>query len=293
MEAFYWVVRLGSVQEAARQLNVAQPTISLRIRDLETAIGTKVFQRVGRTLRANHTGEALLVHTRGILNEVSRIRERLGSDGEISGVLRVGAAETFALVCLPSLLKILRELHPLLRIELSVSASFELEEEIRNHRLDLAFLVDPLNSPGLRLIPLGVQKSTWAASPDWGLGPVIRPADIRHLPILTNAFPSAINGRIIDWFRTDGVEPTNIDVCTSVMVIVHLVAAGVAIGVLPEKLIEAQHAEGRICHLESRPAMGEAKVFAVYRRDDTSPAVDAVMRATYQVLSEINLLRPL
>ncbi len=62
LEAFYWVVRLGSVQEAARQLNVAQPTISLRIRDLETAIGTKIFQRVGRGLRANHAGETLLVH---------------------------------------------------------------------------------------------------------------------------------------------------------------------------------------------------------------------------------------
>jgi len=293
LEAFYWVVRLGSVQEAARQLNVAQPTVSLRIRDLETSIGAKVFQRVGRTLRANHTGEALLVHARGILDEVSRIRERLGSGGEISGVLRIGVSETFALVCLPSLLKIVRTLHPLLRIELSVATSFELEEEIRNHRMDLAFLVDPRDNPGLRLVPLGIQETTWAASPEWGLGPVIRPADIRRLPILTNAFPSAMYRRVTEWFRTDGIEPANLDICTSVMVIVHLVAAGVAIGFLPEKMIEAQCAEGRIRRLESRPAMGEATVFAAYRRDDTSPAIDAVMRATHRVLSQVSFLRPL
>lgn len=291
LEAFYWVVRLGSVQEAARQLNVAQPTISLRIRDLEAAVGAKVFQRVGRNLRANHSGEALLVHTRSILEGVSRIRERLGSGEEISGMLRIGVSETFALVCLPRLLKILRTAHPLLRIELSVSTSFELEEEIRDHRLDLAFLVDPVDHPGLRLVPLGIQETTWAAAPSWGLGPVIRPADLRQLPILTNAFPSPMYRRISEWFRTAGIEPTNVDVCTSVMVIVHLVTAGVAVSFLPRKMIEEQHAEGLIHCFESRPVMGDAKVFAAYRRDDTSPAIEAAMQATREVLTQINFLR--
>ena len=290
LEAFYWVVRLGSVREAARQLNVAQPTISLRIRDLETAVGSKVFQRAGRTLQANQAGEALLVHARGVLDEVSRIRERLGAGKEISGILRVGVSETFALVCLPALLKILRTEHPLLRIELSVSTSFELEEEIRDHRLELAFLVDPVDHPGLRLVPLGIQETTWAAAPAWGLGPVIRPADLRHLPILTNAFPSPMYRRITEWFRTAGIEPTNVDICTSVTVIVTLVTAGVALGFLPRKMIEAQHAEGLIRCLDSRPEMGDAKVFAAYRRDDTSPTIEAVMRATRTVLAQIDFL---
>jgi DNA-binding transcriptional LysR family regulator len=293
LEAFYWVVRLGSVQAAARQLNVAQPTISLRIRDLETAIGTKIFQRVGRGLRANHAGETLLVHARDILDEVARIHEQLGAGKEISGVVRIGVSETFALVCLPALLKILRTKHPFLRIELYVSTSFELEEEIQDHRLDLAFLVDPVDKPGLRLVPLGIQETTWAASPAWGLGPVVRPADLRQLPIVTNAFPSAMYRRIIEWFRTTGIEPANLDICTSVTVIVHLVTAGVAVGFLPEKMIEAQRAEGLICCLESKPAMGEAKVFAAYRSDDTSPAIEAVMQATRQVLAQVNFLRSL
>ena len=39
IEAFYWIARLGTFREAARQLNVSQPTISLRIRDLERVLG--------------------------------------------------------------------------------------------------------------------------------------------------------------------------------------------------------------------------------------------------------------
>jgi DNA-binding transcriptional LysR family regulator len=293
LEAFFWVARLGSVQEAARHLNLAQPTVSLRLRDLEAGVATQLLERSGRRLRLTHSGEALLVHARAILDEVSRIHDRLASNEEVSGVARVGVPETFALVCLPSLLQILRTSHPALRIELVVATSFELEREMRDHRLDLAFLVDPSEDPGLRLVPLGVQETMWAASPAWQLGPTIRPSDLRSLPILTNPFPSAMYRQITDWFRTAGVEPMRLDICTSVTVIVHLVAAGVVVGFLPRKMIETQLAEGRIEALASRPATGEARVYAAYRRDDTSPAVEAILRATASVLSQVNFLKPL
>jgi DNA-binding transcriptional LysR family regulator len=293
LEAFAWVARLGSVQEAARQLNLAQPTVSLRLRDLEVGLGTRLFTRAGRRLQLTHAGDALLVHSRTILDEIGRIRERLALDEEVVGTVRIGVPETFALVCLPSLLRAMRSTHPGLRIELVVATSFELEREVRGHHLDLAFLVDPSGDPGLRLVPLGVQETTWAASPAWGLGPTIRPTDLRHLPILTNPYPSAMYRQITDWFRGAGVEPVNLDICTSVTVIVQLVAAGVVVGFLPTKMIEAAIAEGRIATPASRPATGEARLYATFKRDDTSPAIEAVMLATREILAEVNFLRPL
>jgi Bacterial regulatory helix-turn-helix protein, lysR family len=52
LKAFYWIAKLGTVRDAARHLNLAQPTVSLRIRDLETALGTMLFERLGRALRS-------------------------------------------------------------------------------------------------------------------------------------------------------------------------------------------------------------------------------------------------
>ena len=46
LEAFLWVARLGSFRAAGERLNVTQPTISLRIRDLETALGTRLLERL-------------------------------------------------------------------------------------------------------------------------------------------------------------------------------------------------------------------------------------------------------
>jgi hypothetical protein len=39
LEAFFWTARLDPVQQAAQQLNLAQPTVSLRLRDLQQQLG--------------------------------------------------------------------------------------------------------------------------------------------------------------------------------------------------------------------------------------------------------------
>lgn len=51
LEALFWVVRLGGVSRAARHLNLTQPTVSLRLRDLGHAIGRPVVVRDGRAMR--------------------------------------------------------------------------------------------------------------------------------------------------------------------------------------------------------------------------------------------------
>src|SRR5438034_8799015 len=101
LEAFYWVAQLGSVHQAAQRLNIAQPTVSLRLRDLEAAFGAALFARAGRHLRPTDDGKALVARAAAILDEMARIREQRGH-GEISGHVRVGVAEGFAMVCLPA-----------------------------------------------------------------------------------------------------------------------------------------------------------------------------------------------
>ncbi|MDX6750411.1 LysR family transcriptional regulator [Geminicoccaceae bacterium 1502E] len=292
LEAFFWIARLGSVQQAARQLNLAQPTVSLRLRDLEAAIGTKLFERVGRGLQLGHDGVALLEHASAILAEVGRIQDRIGRDGEVRGVVRVGFAETFALVCLPTLLQLLGRDHAALRLETVVSTSSMLEQEVRERRLDLAFAINPSGDPRLRLLPLGVQENSWVAAPKWRLGSAIRPADIRHLPIISNPHPAPMFRQINAWFRSAGLEPLRLSYCNSVTVIAHLVAAGVAVGFLPRKMIDADAAAGRVDLLASRPPVEKSTVHAVYRVDDGIAAVGAVIKAARQVLGTIEFLEP-
>ncbi|MEM5709725.1 LysR family transcriptional regulator, partial [Elizabethkingia meningoseptica] len=89
MEALLAIARLGSFQAAAEHMNVTQPTISLRIRELESALGVRLFEREGR--RAVLTAEGVLARRYaeqavGVLDE---LETRLRTGDPLQGRLRV------------------------------------------------------------------------------------------------------------------------------------------------------------------------------------------------------------
>src|SRR5713226_4527053 len=70
--AFERIVREGSFSAAARQLDIAQPTISARIQTLETEVGGPLFVRGGRHLTLTERGESFLTYAKRaleVLNE--------------------------------------------------------------------------------------------------------------------------------------------------------------------------------------------------------------------------------
>ncbi|MFC7396500.1 LysR family transcriptional regulator [Chelatococcus sp. GCM10030263] len=292
LEAFVWTARLGSVQAAARQLFLAQPTVSLRLKSLQDELGVRVFKRAGTVLRLTVDGELLFVHALTIIDELGRLRERVGSAGEIHGTVRVGLPETFAVACLPLILKDLAARYPLLRLELSVATSSHLEDELREHRLDLAFLVHPTGGAAIRLVRLGRQEAAWIAAPSLGLRPTIRPADLQDCQLLSNPPPSAMHRQVIDWFSAADVSPRRLDYCTGQMVIAHLVQEGVAAAFLPVKLMETALAAGQVVKLRSVPQFAHAWVCAAHRVGSATAEIEAVIAAVERVLEQIPFLLP-
>ena len=293
LESFFWIARLGSTQAAARQLRLAQPTISLRLRDLELALGVKLFARLGRGLRLTDEGSTLLERAAAILGEMSKIAELGGATDPLRGVVRVGVTETFALVCLPRLMQALQREHPLLRMEIVVATSAHLEDQLLGRELDLAFIVNPTSDPRLRRLPLGVQETTWLAAPSFGLSPPVRPQDMHHLPIISNPHPSPMHSQIVEWFRSTEIEPPRLSFCNSLSVIAHLVEQGVFVGFLPRKLVETQIENGAIQELASNPAPVSARIYAGYRLAEGSPAIRAILVASRRVVDQIDFLKPI
>lgn len=293
LSAFFWVSRLGSVHAAAAQLNLAQPTVSLRLRDLERAVGHRLFERAGRGLRMTPEGRLLLGHAAAVLGEVARIQELGAAGGEARGVVRIGMQETFALACLPRLLAAMSERHPGLQPELVVSTSEELERAVSERRLDLAFVSNPAGDPRLDLVPLGIQDATWAAPPGWGLPDPVRPSDLRAVPMLSTPHPSPMHRQVLGWFHSAGLEPLRLGLCNSVTVIAHLVASGAAAAFLPSKMIEAEVARGGMKTLAARPAVEQSRVAAVFPAVERGAATGAVLRCAIDVLAAVDFLRPL
>lgn len=290
IEAFFWTAQLGSLSKAAGRLHIAQPTISLRLKDLERALDVTLFRRSGRGLTLTPEGSFLVPRAAALLQEADRIMLQTDPDA-ISGSIRVGFAEGFATTCVPRLLEIVRRDYPLLKPEYIVSISYELERELGDHQLDLAVLVNPTGRHGIRLVPLGVQDTAWVASTRWGLNADIRPSDLYRLPIVSNPPRSAMYRQIKDWFATAGLEPERLDLCSSVAVIGHLVSSGVALGVLPAKMMDNDVRAGRVHILRSTPDLDHGRVYAGYAEGGLTGPLNAMLKSIQVTLTDMNYLR--
>lgn len=289
MEAFYWTVHLGSAQRAASHLNLAQPTLSLRLRDLQAALGVEVLERSGRGLRPTPEGRALLARVEIIMAEMRAIGAR-DPAREIAGPIRIGLAEGFAVTCLPPLLAALQEAHPALLPDWTVTTSTALEISLLRDGLDLAVLLNPLGDERLRMIPLGAQPTSWVVPAAWNLTGPVTPRDLWNLPVLSNPPPSAMHRQVSGWFATAGIAPTRLITCNSVAIIAELVAAGMGAGLLPVRMAD-RFLGGGMALLPTMPEVENGRLYAAHHMGADDAKVTAVIRTTERVLQSIGYHR--
>lgn len=290
LETFFWVVRLGSVKEAARHLNLAQPTISLRLQELEAQFRTPLFERVSRRLSLTPTGDALLPRAVALIHELAGIRALIGGATLAAGVVHVGLSETFAQICLPDCMKLLTREYPALQLDITVGTSAALESQVIDRELDLAFVVNPAGDAKLAVIQLGIQDAVWAASPALGLPAGVTPSLLSRVPIVTNPHPSPMYQQIIGWFREDGTEPEQILRCNSVTLAVELVRAGLGVSLLPTRLVAPLLRDGSLVELKPLKQPTPSRLFCIYRFAEHSPLIEAVLNASRQAITDLGFV---
>jgi DNA-binding transcriptional LysR family regulator len=116
------VLREGSLSGAARVLGVAQPTVGRHIAALEAALGLVLFTRSQTGLLATEAALALQPHAQAMESTAAALERAAASIGDgVRGVVRVTASDVIGIEVLPPVLAALRERHPDLEIELSLS----------------------------------------------------------------------------------------------------------------------------------------------------------------------------
>lgn len=290
IEAFYWTATLGSVDKAARKLNLSQPSISLRLKAMEDHVGAVLFERIGRGIRLSLSGHSLLGEAQDVLESVARISGRFG-DADVRGTIRVGFAEGFAVICLAPILKAVHAFYPDLHPEVVVSTTASIEPDLHAHKLDLGFLVEPVDHDGYTLVPLGAQETAWIAATSWDLPPVVTPPDIVGHPIISNPIGSINYRQVVGWFGSAGLVPARVDICNSVAMLAHLVTNGVAIGVYPNKMADNDVHQGTVRILNTSPPVADTPIFAKYRTNEDSSNMRAFLNTARQVLSGMDYLK--
>ncbi len=138
---FLAAVEHGSFRKASAALGVQESAISRRIRDLEDNIGASLFHRHSAGVRLTIAGEKFLPRAKEIVRQIGESGADVGAVGRgEDGRIRIGILGSLSSGFLCELLCSFRVSHPGVATELVDGAPADLVAEIRQLRLDVAFL---------------------------------------------------------------------------------------------------------------------------------------------------------
>ena len=276
LEAFYWITQLGSFGAAAAKLNRTPPTVSLRVRNLEEALGLALFERAGRQMRLTRGGTKLLPDVRRMMDLAGRLSAKQISKDPLGDRLRLGAPESVAFSCMPDLLGALNKQNAELNVALTIDRTAALRQKLAQRELDMAFIVEPMMElivePYLRIVPIGTVTHAWVASPQLGLaGRWIEPRHLMPYQIFTQPEPSNLMTLVMNWFGSAGLEPQHLGTCNSLSVILRLTAAGAGVSLLPPAILATELQAGTVQLLKTRRNLVRQHLFIGYQADLIGP----------------------
>jgi DNA-binding transcriptional LysR family regulator len=139
LTAFCAVVERRSFSQAADQLGVTQPAVSLQIRSLEQRLGQQLLDRSGRRVEPTEAGLRLYRGAQRLLALEQQILHELGeeAEGELSGRLEIGASTGPGGSVLPVVLGEFQRLHPQVHVALTVSDTQRVVEQVARRELEL------------------------------------------------------------------------------------------------------------------------------------------------------------
>ena len=142
LAAFCAVVERKSFSQAAERLGVTQPAVSLQIRSLEQRLGRQLLDRSGRRVEPTEAGLRLYASAQRLLALEEHLLEELEADdeGALTGILELGASTGPGGTVVPLLLCEFQELHPEVRVRLTVSDTQTVIDRVAERSLELGIV---------------------------------------------------------------------------------------------------------------------------------------------------------
>ena len=235
---FQQVAASGSITRAAQQLGRAQSNVTTRIQQLEEALATPLFVREARRMVLTPEGQRLLRYADQLLSLAEEAQQNLRADTP-RGRLRLGSMESTAAARLPQPLAQYHRAYPEVQLALSTAPSRQLVEQVLGHQLDAALVAWP--APDLDE-PLPLDCTPLYEEPLRLLLPATAiEGDATHTPTTLAAFSDGCSYRRIGeaWMqRQHGSAPTQVLQLHSYHAIIASVAAGSAVAVAPQAVLD-------------------------------------------------------
>ena len=231
------IADLGSFAEAARVLNLAPPTVSLHIADLESRVGARLLSRTRGRVQPSAIGATLVERARALLADAQQALEDVQRQVQgLAGRVRLGASTGAIAQLLPQALETLNQRHPAIDVQVAVLTSRETLHRLAEGSMEIGLVALPQTAVKQLRIEPWRRDPVMAFLPARGQCPdVVTPAWLAAQPLILNDNTTRLSRLTSDWFASDGHQPAPRIQLNYNDAIKSLVAAGYGATLLPHE----------------------------------------------------------
>jgi LysR family transcriptional regulator, transcription activator of glutamate synthase operon len=231
---FEAIARHGHVTRAARELHLAQPSLSKQLRLLEAELGVALFDRVGRRLELTEAGRLFLPYARRVLAEVAAAREAMEQyQNAQHGRVAIGAPPTVGTQLLPAALAAFNRRFPGVELEQATGAGLLQLELLHDGSVHLAVVSVPV--AGVACAELFTEDLVLAAGVEHRLSTrdMVAARELVDEPFILFPVGYELRERTLQLCRGAGFEPRVVLDGAEMDTVLRCAAAGLGVAIVP------------------------------------------------------------
>lgn len=180
MRDFDWMVlailyKTRNITKTANRLFITQPTLTRRLQQIETELGTTLVIRSNKGVTFTSHGEYVAGKALTVLGIIDDVKHHIAqSENNMSGVLKIGVPNSYMHFVMPSLIRKFTQQYPDVNLELHTDLSSELLKSLEARELDASFLRGDLST--------SLEKQLLSEDQIYIISK--EPIDLEHLPTL-------------------------------------------------------------------------------------------------------------
>jgi DNA-binding transcriptional LysR family regulator len=252
LASFCAVVEQQSFSQAAEQLGVTQPAVSLQIRSLEKRLGQRLLDRSGRRVEPTEAGLRLYRNAQRMLAFEQQLLEEVADagGGELAGTLEIGASTGPGGSVVPLLLCEFQRAHPSVRISLTVADTQTIVDQVADRELAVGIVGAARRHRGITFEPFFRDEVVLACPPGHAFaGRTISLDELQAEPPIVMQEGAGVRQVIDDALRASGLRVRDLEVALELGLqesVKSAVAAGFGVSFISRSAIEAELSTGTI-----------------------------------------------
>ena len=154
LEVFLSVAKHLNFTRAGEEVNLSQPSVSMRIRQLEGELGVKLFEQLGKRVMLTEAGLLLIPNARRVITAIDDAKLSIDElRGLERGSLRIGASTTPGMYLIPKTIACFKARYPKIEIHLGIKDTRQIEAGVISNDFDFGFVGGHLAGEEVEVLP--------------------------------------------------------------------------------------------------------------------------------------------